>query len=321
MSVLALRRSSPGAFPGTYDLAFIKFNAAFTRFLTWHTLDLAYAAAPSWHPSRHNNKQMSDSPMQSPTNALFRPRSTSSLSKFESDGRPARDRAPAPVKPPPLDTTVSQGRKWTQQDQDEDDAEARKKAMKELVQSWMDRLQLISLITTFFAATESQLLGITVPDDSSSVNAVVQAANAGLAGALVIHVFAAILSFFAAFFLIRYRLREAKREEHKVEEATKSDTTVHQDNHIFSSNPHLEPFGPFRRGLPPTHLLENCHTLCMWLSAVGFVLALVGVLCFAWARMPRSVSIFASTCMWLCLVCGAFAVAEARWRTPNPTRS
>lgn len=34
----------------------------------------------------------------------------------------------------------------TQEDQDETDAEARKKAMKELVQSWMDRLQLISVI-------------------------------------------------------------------------------------------------------------------------------------------------------------------------------
>ena len=34
----------------------------------------------------------------------------------------------------------------TQEDQDETDADARKKAMKELVQSWMDRLQLISVI-------------------------------------------------------------------------------------------------------------------------------------------------------------------------------
>lgn len=98
----------------------------------------------------------------------------------------------------------------TQEDQDETDSETRKKAMKDLVQSWMDRLQLISVIvstehtrvcglyltilrlvqTTFFAATEAQLLGITVSDDSTAMNKILQAANAGLAGALVIHVFA-----------------------------------------------------------------------------------------------------------------------------------
>ncbi len=37
-------------------------------------------------------------------------------------------------------------------------------------------------------------------------------ANAALAGALVMHVFAAILSFLAAFFLIRYKLAVAKQK-------------------------------------------------------------------------------------------------------------
>ena len=36
----------------------------------------------------------------------------------------------------------------TQEDQDQTDAYSRKKAMKELVQSWMDRLQLISVIVS-----------------------------------------------------------------------------------------------------------------------------------------------------------------------------
>ena len=48
-----------------------------------------------------------------------------------------------------------------------------------------------------------------------------QAANAALAGALVIHVFAAIISFLAAFFLIRYKLSAAKREERKLEKQQK----------------------------------------------------------------------------------------------------
>ncbi|KAH8087795.1 hypothetical protein BXZ70DRAFT_533173 [Cristinia sonorae] len=212
-------------------------------------------------------------------------------------------------------------RGWTQEDQDNTDAETRKKAMKELVQSWMDRLQLISVITTFFAATEAQILGITTPgagDEDHNQTRTEQSANAALAGALVTHVFAAILSFFAAFFLVRYRLKEATREERKVEEGHANGS---EGIHIFSTNPHLEPFGPFRRGQPPTHLLENCHTLCMWLSAVGFVLALAGVVCFTWALLPGSVSIFASTCMGVCLIGGGVAIRNAERSAPNPAIS
>lgn len=36
----------------------------------------------------------------------------------------------------------------TQKDQDEEDDDTRKRAMKDLVQSWMDRLQLISVIVS-----------------------------------------------------------------------------------------------------------------------------------------------------------------------------
>lgn len=39
-------------------------------------------------------------------------------------------------------------RKWTHEDQDHSDERERKKAMNELVQSWMDRLQLISVIVS-----------------------------------------------------------------------------------------------------------------------------------------------------------------------------
>ncbi|KAI0373403.1 hypothetical protein BV20DRAFT_1041875 [Pilatotrama ljubarskyi] len=214
-------------------------------------------------------------------------------------------------------------RKWTQEDQDETDEKARKKAMSELVQSWMDRLQLISVITTFFAAMEAQLLGSTMPDDPNEDPVIDQLANATLTGALVVHVFAAIMSFLAAFFLIRYKLTVAKREERKVESgladaaassagqsrAPTSDS-VEQASlpPIFSSDPHLEQVGPFRRGQPPTHLLDHCHSLCMWLAAVGFVLALAGVLCFAWARLALSGGVFASVCVAVCLVSGVGAI-------------
>ncbi|TBU31104.1 hypothetical protein BD311DRAFT_147854 [Dichomitus squalens] len=196
----------------------------------------------------------------------------------------------------------------TQEDQNEYDEKTRQKAMAGLVQSWMDRLQLISVITTFFAAIEAQLIGSTTPDDPKTDSMIDQAANAALAGALVIHVFAAIISFLAAFFLIRYKLSVAKHEERKVEGATHNGVETVSSSSVWSSNPHLEQVGPFRRGQPPTHLLDHCHSLCMGLSAVGFVLAIMGVMCFAWSRMPLSASIFASACCGACIVSGVAAI-------------
>ena len=180
---------------------------------------------------------------------------------------------------------------------------------------------------------ESQLLGSTAPDldDRGSEAIVSQIANASLTGALVVHVFAAILSFLAAFFLIRYKLTMAKREERIVESgladsasnpigsgSLSSDATADADlsrsstastsQPIWSSNPHLEQVGPFRRGRPPTHLLDHCHSLCMWLSIVGFVQALVGVLCFAWSKLSLSGGVFGSICMAVCVVTGVAAV-------------
>ena len=133
-----------------------------------------------------------------------------------------------------------------------------------------------------------------------------QAANAALAGALVIHVFAAIISFLAAFFLIRYKLSVATREERKIEGGV--GTRTQSSSSVWSANPHLEQVGPFRRGTPPTHLLDHCHSLCMWLSAIGFALAIAGVMCFAWSRLALSASVFASVCCAACIVSGAAAV-------------
>ncbi|THU96891.1 hypothetical protein K435DRAFT_858149 [Dendrothele bispora CBS 962.96] len=103
----------------------------------------------------------------------------------------------------------------TQQDQDKDDEEARRKATKDLVQSWMDRLQLISLITTFLASVEAGMLQVTNGGDTDTV--LDQISNATFLSALVLHLHASFVSFVAAFFLIRFKVREAKREEAKVE--------------------------------------------------------------------------------------------------------
>lgn len=111
--------------------------------------------------------------------------------------------------------------------------------------------------------------------------------------------------------MVRYRLQEATKQEIKIETGiTPESSSPDIKSGIFSTNPHLVEMGPFRRGGPPTRLLEHLHTLCMWLALVGFALALAGALCYAWARLPRSASIFASVCMavsWLAALVAFFA--------------
>lgn len=137
---------------------------------------------------------------------------------------------------------------------------------------------------------------------------------------MILMSYLAIISFLAAFFLIRYNLKEAKNEELEVEgNLTPSGSSsrdlnkaypLHQIGRsaslrrIWTTNPHLEQVGPFRRK-PPTHLLSRCHSLCIALSALGFAMALMGILCFGWARQPTAVSVVATACMGICFLSGA----------------
>ncbi|KAF7428769.1 hypothetical protein PC9H_008001 [Pleurotus ostreatus] len=276
----------------------------------------------------------------------------------------------------------------TQEDQDKDDLKAYQKAMEDLVQSWMDRLQLISVIvrfvhnfgswTTFFASMEAGLLQVTAPDPDNNSTRLEEASNAGLIGALVVHVNAAILSFLAAFFLIRYKVKQAGKQELKAQAAAMAGTApsevrkpsknefralaadmnghvvdvdqtaeqgelppvglgngdppatktisfedpIHGDTKSFlpsqsrhstesspeppilSTNPELVQVGPFRRNAP-IHILGRFHSLCIQLSFIGFALALMGIICFAWAKHPLSVSIFVTIAMGASLLSGA----------------
>ncbi|PFH52151.1 hypothetical protein AMATHDRAFT_57498 [Amanita thiersii Skay4041] len=234
-------------------------------------------------------------------------------------------------KPVPLE----KDRKVTQEEQNEEDDEQRRGAMKELVDSWMDRLQLISVITTFFASTEAGMLNTTTRDSNKEETAVLEeATNAAFLGALVLHTFAAIISFLAAFFLINYRLHEARVEEVKAqgleiietprtaEHNQFSGQSIHVqgkresktdpvpgpirvneqslDPPIWSTNPHLVQVGPFKTQ-PPTNLLNRCHLLCVLLAALGFALAMAGIGCFAWSRHPLGASIFTLACLVFCM--------------------
>ncbi|KAI9568782.1 hypothetical protein HD554DRAFT_2328364 [Boletus coccyginus] len=218
-------------------------------------------------------------------------------------------------------------------EQDEEDAVARKRAMRHLVNSWQERLQLISVITTFFASTEAAMLVNTKPLVSDDwENNILKASNASLLGALILHVYSAVLSFLGAFLLIRYKLKEATREEMIAEgikmvhsplrssviqdveqgpiDITSNGATAASaaernevngsypvEPPIISSHPHVEQVGLFGKWNVPSHLLSRTHALCVCLAAGGFILAIVGILCYAWASHPTAVSVFATTCL------------------------
>ncbi|KAF4621461.1 hypothetical protein D9613_000882 [Agrocybe pediades] len=263
----------------------------------------------------------------------------------------------------------------TQEEQDQEDEKNRKEAIRDLVESWMDRLQLISVITTFFASTEASMITITAPSsDGTPISVTSQIANMGIMGALVVHSNAAIISFLAAFLLVRYKLMVATKEEEQIErhdnengphgkvvnstqQFVNSPTSMsfdgsnhterasptassrhgphrlassHRDhdmmNHetdptpgmiripsridpnrtVYSKNPHLVQVGPFDSYGVPTHIISRCHNLCIFLTVLGFVLALTGILCFAWDRLPLSVSISSSFFMATCLIAGVY---------------
>ncbi|EPQ55162.1 hypothetical protein GLOTRDRAFT_129454 [Gloeophyllum trabeum ATCC 11539] len=92
------------------------------------------------------------------------------------------------------------------------DDDADNQEMLQIVSIWTNRLSLISVVTTFFAGMDGTFLGFTAPFNDDTTNTS-QLVHASLAGALVFHLFAAIISYIASFALIRYQLVDAEGEE------------------------------------------------------------------------------------------------------------
>jgi len=237
----------------------------------------------------------------------------------------------------PTGFSVGIPRRLTQEDQDIVDEEKQRESMEALVQTWLDSLQLISVITTFFVATEASWLVITIPDPTASddgLSTIGQLANIGILSALIVHAHAAIISFLAAFCLIRYKLTVAEKEEEEIEEKlgeekspigtslndpekarnslykddlrtvrrpVRVNSPLSGDKAIWSTHPRLEQVGLFQGSLP-TQLLARCHFLCVFLSFVGFLLAFVGAISFTWDKLPRSIGISTTIATILCLV-------------------
>ena len=174
-------------------------------------------------------------------------------------------------------------------------------------------------------------------------------------------ILAAIISFLAAFLLVRYKVIVATHEERQVERhihhkdkgdpptsksfdgMNRTERAAHDvlsagvdinrntdpvpgmirifsrhdpDRSVYSKNPHIVQVGLFD-SYPPTHLLNRCHNLCIFLTVLGFVLALTGILCFAWDRLPLSVGISTSFFMAVCLIAGLYVLLKPETKGKN----
>jgi hypothetical protein len=149
--------------------------------------------------------------------------------------------------------------------------------------------------------------------------------------------FSAVISFLGAFFLVRYKLEVAERDEEEAQEelvdsplSVSSDpikrrfstsqvsglprankargrvrvSTGSPENPIvWSTNPRLVQVGPFKTKAP-TDLLSRCHSLCVSLTFLGFLLGIMGLMSFSWDRLPMSIGIGASISMSVCFIAG-----------------
>ena len=71
---------------------------------------------------------------------------------------------------------------------------------------------------------------------------------------------------------------------------------------VFSTIPHFEQVTSFASNITSHRVLNRTHAVCIFLAAVGFVLAIIGILCYSWALAPKSVGIFTSACLGFALL-------------------
>jgi len=223
------------------------------------------------------------------------------------------------------------------------ETEAMRQAVLALVNVWLGRMSLMSGITTFFAGIDSQLLsyaqsaGVT----GSSINTGYQIAITSLAGAMILHWMAAIISYLACFALYRYELIDARHEESQNGVAafrtpTNSNSyspliaaSLFPAAHLNSAYIGVTQFHPYsfrttRPGVaernasveaPVTHgipklpmNLTAVNDACVGITFVGFVLAMLGILAYMWAFLPDYVAIFTTICLGVSVVIGLWVL-------------
>ncbi|KAG1879785.1 hypothetical protein F4604DRAFT_1751410 [Suillus subluteus] len=195
-----------------------------------------------------------------------------------------------------------------------------------LVAAWMQRLQTLTLITTFLASIDGELFTLTSIPSQVTLNASeesVELVYACFTGALIFHVCSSILGYVASFALIRYQIVDTVTETDKL--GKRSSTGVpHQENiqgkqlllravpPLYAVQSLLQvPLGfrlQSRTSSPPLDLLTRCYYTILALTGAGFILALLGIATYAWFGLQRVVGIFTLACLGVSLLSCVWAV-------------
>ncbi|CCM06467.1 uncharacterized protein FIBRA_08732 [Fibroporia radiculosa] len=83
----------------------------------------------------------------------------------------------------------------------------------------------------------------------------------------------------------------------------------HVETGSLSAHPAMSTSGSCVGSLDlPVQRLSRCLDLSVIMACLGFVLALLGILAYAWSAVPISISIFASACVGSCFLLAAVAL-------------
>ncbi|KAI0333043.1 hypothetical protein GY45DRAFT_1320341 [Cubamyces sp. BRFM 1775] len=122
--------------------------------------------------------------------------------------------------------------------------DAMKQALLAVVHVWLDRLQSMAVITTFFVSVDSLLFSLTSATrntDLSAWSSRDKVINASLGGSIIFHVCASIVAYIGSFVLIRYRLNSAEQSEQSTAgrwSTSSAGDTYTQKRPMHSTSPH-----------------------------------------------------------------------------------
>lgn len=196
-----------------------------------------------------------------------------------------------------------------------------------IVAAWMQRIQTLTLITTFLAGIDGELFTLTSVSSQVTVNGSLDSQElvyACFTGALVFHVCASILGYIASFLLVRYQTIDVippiKPDAlGKLPDTGSPHESVHGKQLLLKAIPPLYivqsllqiPSGvrfQSRTETPPLDLLTRSYFTILALSGAGFVLALLGIATYAWFGLKRVVGIFTIACIGVSLLSGVWAM-------------
>lgn len=174
-----------------------------------------------------------------------------------------------------------------------------------LAAAWMQRLQVLTLITTFLASIDGELFVLTSTSQGTLHSQ--EFVYACFTGALVFHVCAAILGYVACFALIQYQIGDVLPSDTKnTEQMRIAMPPFDTVNNLFQV-----PLGfqvRSRTSTPPLDLLTRCYFTTLALGSVGFILALLGIAGYAWVILKQVIGIFTVVCLGVSIVASVWAI-------------